>query len=143
MVLDSLQEVMFVFPVFCVNQILQIRCSSENIRSITDLVDPEDDCTTITAVHDRIDKESTARRKELERAHANLKGTSTSPTPVPLSIATSRFRSSHGMHPTQPSHVSSTPPARPLRVPPACPPPNATRETSTTSTAHECPSPRH
>jgi len=31
---------------------------------------------TISAVHDRIDKESTERRKELEKAHANLKGTS-------------------------------------------------------------------
>lgn len=30
---------------------------------------------TISAVHDRIDKESTERRKELEKAHANLKGT--------------------------------------------------------------------
>ncbi len=47
----------------------------ENIRSITDLVDAKDDCITISAVHDRIDKESTERRKELERAHANLKGT--------------------------------------------------------------------
>lgn len=47
---------------------------SENIRSITDLVEPEDDCRTITAVHDRIDKESTGRRKELEKAHANFKG---------------------------------------------------------------------
>ena len=29
----------------------------------------------ISAVHDRIDKESIERRKELEKAHANLKGT--------------------------------------------------------------------
>ncbi|KAF8497095.1 hypothetical protein F5888DRAFT_1700266 [Russula emetica] len=55
MTLDSLREVI------------------ENIRSITDLVEPEDDCRTITAVHDRIDKETTGRRKELEKAHANLK----------------------------------------------------------------------
>lgn len=47
----------------------------ENIRSITDLVDAKDDCITISAVHDRIDKESSERRKELEKAHANLKGT--------------------------------------------------------------------
>lgn len=47
----------------------------ENIRSITDLVDAKDDCITISAVHDRIDKESTERRKDLEKAHANLKGT--------------------------------------------------------------------
>ncbi|KAH9977222.1 hypothetical protein BGW80DRAFT_1456539 [Lactifluus volemus] len=45
----------------------------ENIRSITDLVDPEPDCQTITAIHDQIDKETTERRKELEQAHANLK----------------------------------------------------------------------
>ena len=52
----------------------QLLCFSENIRSITDLVEPEDDCRTITAVHDRIDKETTGRRKELEKAHTNLKG---------------------------------------------------------------------
>lgn len=53
---------------------LTIMIYSENIRSITDLVEPEDDCRTITAVHDQIDKETTERRKELEQAHANLKG---------------------------------------------------------------------
>jgi hypothetical protein len=76
MALDSLHEVMSVFPVFCATIILQLRCFSENIRSITDLVEPEDDCKTITAVHDRIDKESAQRRKELEQTHANLKGLS-------------------------------------------------------------------
>jgi hypothetical protein len=74
MVLDSLQEVMFVFHVFCVYLILQLRRLSENIRSITDLVEPEDDSRTIAAIHDGIDKETTARRRELEKAHANLKG---------------------------------------------------------------------
>ncbi|KAI0290452.1 hypothetical protein BC826DRAFT_913141 [Russula brevipes] len=53
--------------------ILQSRVLSENIRNITDLVEPDDDCRTITAVHDQIDKETTERRRELEKAHANLK----------------------------------------------------------------------
>ncbi|KAI0253933.1 hypothetical protein BJV78DRAFT_1280662 [Lactifluus subvellereus] len=56
MALDSLHEVI------------------ENIRSITDLVDPEHDCETITAIQDQIDKEATERKKGLEKAHANLKG---------------------------------------------------------------------
>jgi len=60
---------------------LPLLCFSENIRSITDLVEPEDDCRTITAVHDRIDKETTERRKEHEKAHANLKGLSLYWTP--------------------------------------------------------------
>lgn len=72
----ALREVMFAFPVYSVYLSLQLLCFSENIRSITDLVEPEDDCRTITAVHDRIDKESTERRKEFEKAHANLKGLS-------------------------------------------------------------------
>ena len=84
MALDSLREVMFVFPVLLrVSKLTITLCFSENIRSITDLVEPEDDCRTITAVHDRIDKETTARRKELEKTHANLKG---------LSIGHSRLR---------------------------------------------------
>jgi hypothetical protein len=29
---------------------------------------------TIAAIHDRIDKETTARRRELEKAHVDLKG---------------------------------------------------------------------
>jgi len=74
MALASLREVVFVFPVSCLNLVSQSRRFSENIRSITDLVEPEDDCRTITAIHDRIDKETTARRKELEKANANLKG---------------------------------------------------------------------
>jgi hypothetical protein len=76
MTVDSLREVMFVFPSTPCYLSLQLLCFSENIRSITDLVEPEDDCRTITAVHDRIDKETTGRRKELEKAHANLKGLS-------------------------------------------------------------------
>ncbi|KAI0303426.1 hypothetical protein B0F90DRAFT_1816235 [Multifurca ochricompacta] len=55
MALDSLHEVI------------------DNIHSITDLVEPEDDLRTIIAVHDQIDKEAAERKKELENAHANLK----------------------------------------------------------------------
>ncbi|KAI9508477.1 hypothetical protein F5148DRAFT_1195947 [Russula earlei] len=44
-----------------------------NIRSITYLVEPEDDLRTITAVHDQIDKEAAVRKRDLENAHANLK----------------------------------------------------------------------
>lgn len=134
MALDSLHEVMSVFPVFCANMILRLPYFSENIRSITDLVEPEDDCKTITAVHDRIDKESTQRRKELEQTHANLKGLSFSTNPHDITFIDIMM--------SQHSPVSSMPPARPLRVPPACPPPTAMRKTSTVSTAHDYPSPK-
>jgi len=83
MALDTLREVTYVCPIYSVRSNLtgmpfNLR---ENIRSITGLVDAKDDCITISAVHNRIDKESTERRKELERAHANLKGTPFSSLP--------------------------------------------------------------
>jgi len=76
MALDTLREVTYVCLSILWDSILRSPLSlRENIRSITDLVDPKDDCMTISAVHDRIDKESVERRKELEKAHANMKGT--------------------------------------------------------------------
>src|SRR5712671_3748381 len=71
--LGSLQEAMYVswFPDYIY---FNYHASSENIRSITDLVDPEDDCGMITAVHDQIDKGTAGRRRKLEEAHASLKG---------------------------------------------------------------------
>ncbi|KAI0262930.1 hypothetical protein BC834DRAFT_958290 [Gloeopeniophorella convolvens] len=52
---------------------LQLQEVVENIRSISELLAPEDDCRTITEVQDQIDEESTQRRVELEEVHANLK----------------------------------------------------------------------
>jgi len=82
----------------------------------------------ISAIHDRINKESTERRKEFEKAHANLKGTPflfyRAPClgikicrPVALALVLDAARTS-----------SARPPSGP-----ACPPPSNTQRTSTTS----------
>jgi len=75
MALDTLREVTYVCPSLW-DPILWSRLFlRENIHRITGVLDPKDDCMTISAVHDRIDNESTERRNELEKAHVNMKGT--------------------------------------------------------------------
>ena len=68
--IDTLLEVTYICPIYLVASNLTIMTFSQ--RSITDLVDAKVNCVVISAVHDRIDKESIERRKELEKAHANL-----------------------------------------------------------------------
>jgi hypothetical protein len=73
MALDSLQEVMYVFNVSR-SESYRHWFYSENIRSIAELVEPEEDGKEITALHDRIDKEASKRKHELDKAYADLKG---------------------------------------------------------------------
>lgn len=59
---------------YCVKNGLTVIDFSENIRSIAELIVPEDDYRTIDAIHDQIDEEEAERREGLEQAHADLKG---------------------------------------------------------------------
>lgn len=50
------------------------RFHSKTIRDMDPLIDPSDDYMTIAAAEERMDATQAARKKELEEAHAKLRG---------------------------------------------------------------------
>jgi hypothetical protein len=51
-----------------------IRPHRKAIRDMLPIIDPEEDYLTIVAAEEKIASTETKRKKELEEAHANLKG---------------------------------------------------------------------
>ena len=68
MALDTLLEVTYVCPIYSVGSNLTVMTVSQ--REHTDLLDPKHDCMTVSAVHDRIDKEPA----ELEKGQGKSEG---------------------------------------------------------------------
>jgi len=120
-----------------VMSLMTVSQREHTVRSITDLIDAKDDWMTISAVHDRIDKEPTklekGPRKSVGYALSSLLSTCAwLQTGFLFCIIKCAV-----LHLWR---VSSMPRAPPQRVHSASLPPSNTQRTPTTSMPRECPS---